>query len=312
VNAERVGLLAALAALLALAVASPLVAGATHVTAEETPSLSSHSVPTSAAALGVRWAPRPPAGFDPVSATSSARALYGFPPPPAGGSTAAWRSALSAAVVEVMPALRVRTGAAQESSGWSGVVDQPGGVPFGSVAGGFNNPLLTIPDALTRRSSIWVGLGGATKGPNGADGTSGGNPVAAGTEEDQDGSGPQLDYAWWQSGAHAVLLDGFPAGPAQTMFVWIASAGGRLDFFIEDVAARTYAAFSVAGSCACGSAEWVDSAATPPLALFNYVVFADAYATRGLLTEPANGAVRSIAGETTVDLSPPLTIRRVG
>jgi hypothetical protein len=195
---------------------------------------------------------------------------------------------------------------------WGGVT-RTGASGYTGVAGAFSNPLLTEPDARPRRSAVFVGLGSADAF------------VALGTEEDQRGDGPQADYVWWQKGHHEVVLAGFPAAPAESMYVSVWQVGGIAHFFVENETTGDYLGFSTSAppGCSCPTAEWVDapprSTVELPLALYNYVVFSGAEANGAGGRTPADaGGAHDLDGRRqalvtdVTDGGAGFTIRRTG
>lgn len=181
----------------------------------------------------------PPSGFNPLTASDSELANYGFPPRPdqsiSANAYATWERAMKASKERVFPVLELTnhfngpnvalskgTNGTSTSSNWSAYVDTTSAGGYGStsfywVAGDFVIPVATQAyGACTGGwdySSSWVGI----------DGWGSGDVLQAGTESDAYCSGGSKSsyysawYEWYPFGS--VRISSLPVAPGDDMFV---------------------------------------------------------------------------------------------
>lgn len=197
----------------------------------------------------------PPAGFNPVTATSAQLRCFGFPSRPASSAKLSrWNYFMSRAINYVYP-----TSAISESA--------PAGVPYSSYTGenwaGYHaraNQNTQLPylqwyeadaDTVVRNAPYtytsgnctgmmfgqWVGLGGDTSGTN----------LSQIGVEEMAGNPPSY-RAWWQVAANQtpVTVLEVPVSPGDTVYLSAHYNIGQASttFYVQDVTTATYTSFT--------------------------------------------------------------------
>jgi len=186
----------------------------------------------------------PPEGFDPLQASDSELATYGFPPRPDASvepqAYASWSKAMTASKTRVFPTLKPTglfhgpkksasksvTDGSGTSYNWSGLVDFSGATSYNSTTSFyFLTAEFVVPVARqafgTCNSTIdyaasWVGI----------DGDGSGDVLQAGTQVEANCSGTAY-YAWYEWYPFGeVAISNFPVAPGDDLFVevWNTSA----------------------------------------------------------------------------------------
>jgi hypothetical protein len=205
---------------------------------------------------GVTTAPAPPSGFNPLIASDSELAAYGFPPRPDKNALpngyAAWKNALQAAKKRIFPELELtnrfngpnaaagKIGNTVYSYNWSGAVDTTTATSYGPNSFSFVQADFVAPVANEDPgqegtfqctgpvySSSWVGI----------DGYGSNDVLQAGTEADVSCPGSVKTYdAWfeWFPNAETVIRN-FPIaqGDDIQVLVWSTSATQGETFIVN-------------------------------------------------------------------------------
>ena len=225
--------------------------------------------------------PVPPAGFNPLKATDTQLAEYGFPARPKNGQDLAdWNQEMktykSTPVPKVAKKNNSKNNVAQIASGssssiqasstsyynWGGYVDHyAANNTFASVQGDFTEPPCNSTISNTYECS-WVGLGGYTSA----------RLVQSGTEVDKI-NGSASYYAWYEYlgngvGVNEITLPSLNvrAGDKIHILVSFESANNQLNCYVADNTSGTSQSVVVnlsAGTYYDGStAEWIDERPT--------------------------------------------------
>jgi hypothetical protein len=257
---------------------------------------------------GVTTSIAPPSGFNPLTASDSELATYGFPPRPdqkvSASAYATWERAMKASNQRVFPVLELTnhfngsnasagkiTNSTGYSYNWSGMVDTTTATSYGPTS--FNNVFAVYVVPIAQQafgactggwdySSSWVGI----------DGWSSGDVLQAGTESDAYCSGgTKSTYysAWYEWFPFAeVRISSLPVYPGDTIYVGVwstSSTQGNAYLANFNTNQYVFVSFSApAGTHLVGnSAEWVVE--RPGIGgglatLTNYIsdMFADGYA----------------------------------
>jgi len=202
--------------------------------------------------------PSPPAGFDPLTASASELAEYGFPARPGAGlALKTWQQAVSDwSPSAAVPALDVTNQRAGTNSHWSGYVAHPNsGGHYVTAEATITQPAYHSPTSGCAAGYLvsWAGIGGYNSN----------SLIQDGTEIDQGAT--YIPWYEWLGSSGSINITTMPdvtvhAGDQVFIYVTYESSNHLVDFYISDSdgTGHSYETSLGTGDFDGSTAEWID------------------------------------------------------
>jgi hypothetical protein len=202
--------------------------------------------------------PNPPSGFDPLTASSSELAEYGFPSKPAGGEALkTWQKAVSYwKNSTAVPVLKETNQQAVTNSHWSGYVAHPAsGRHFVTAEATITQPTYHAPTSGCEPGYLvsWAGIGGFKSN----------NLIQDGTEIDQGAT--YIPWYEWLGAAGTINITPMPdvtihAGDQVFIYVTYEASNETVGFYIADSDGTGHSLVTSLGNGDFdgSTAEWID------------------------------------------------------